>query len=157
MVGVLAILLVTSACDTDVPAGVPPLWRHGPDGWLTVLVTGNQFNWHITYPGADGILRTADDIQAIRHLHLPLDTRVRLSLTSEDYLYSLALPDWNLKEIAVPDLSFSLEFETDQIGRFELRGDQLCGFSHPNLMATVTVETSSDFNIWLHRTKNTQR
>ncbi|MCH8156076.1 MAG: Kdo hydroxylase family protein, partial [Proteobacteria bacterium] len=68
---------------------------------------------------------------------------VKLVLHSLDYLYSLALPHVSLKEIAVPDLTFSMRLTPEQVGSFELRGDQFCGYSHPDLMGDFLVMTES--------------
>jgi len=116
---------------------------------LIVVVTGDDYNWHLRYPGEDGQIDTADDIPALRHLHLPTGIAARLKLQSMDFLYTLALPHLGLKEIAVPDLEFWLEFETTTEGVFELRGDQFCGYAHPDLLGTLVVEPPADFQAWL--------
>ena len=90
-----------------------------------------------------------DDIRARRDVHLPENTKVRLRLTSDDYLYTLSLPDWNLKEIAVPDLVFQLEFQTDRFGRFDLRGDQMCGYAHADLLGQLVVQPHDQYDSWL--------
>jgi hypothetical protein len=35
--------------------------RRFPDPGLEVIVTAKQFEWNVTYPGADGVIGTADD------------------------------------------------------------------------------------------------
>jgi len=142
---------VLSGCNHLAEREIPQLWKADDTGTLTVLVTGHEFQWHIRYPGPDGRLETNDDIHAPRHLHLPANVQVKLMLASKDYVYSLGLPHLQLKEIAVPDLSFSMEFDTDDVGVFDLLGDQMCGYTHPDLVATLTVESPSDFNAWLDR------
>jgi cytochrome c oxidase subunit 2 len=98
----------------------------------------------------DGALGTEDDICARHHVHLPKNTKVRLQLTSDDYLYTLTLPEWDLKEMAVPDMVFTLEFETKQIGQYDLLGDQMCGYAHEELLGRLVVQSHEDFNSWLH-------
>lgn len=114
-----------------------------------VLITGHDYHWHVRHPGPDGELETSDDILAERHLHLPRDTEVILTLRSSDYLYTLSLPEYGLKEIAVPDLEFELRLTPDRSGRFELRGDQMCGYSHPQLLGRLVVQSPSEFATWL--------
>ena len=153
----LAIIASTgffNGCGTEPVEKAPRFWKPDPDRSYVVLITGRNFNWHIRYPGPDDKLGTEDDIHARRHLHLPEGTKVRLQLASDDYIYSLALPDWNLKEIAVPDLSFSLELETGNMGEFDLLGNQMCGYTHPNLIGHLTIQSHTDFNDWLHKNHN---
>ena len=112
---------------------------------LVVDITGVEYEWHMRYPGLDGKLNTADDGHDKRHLHLPAHTEVKLQLHSEDYLYSFALPHVDLKEIAIPDLEFSLSFTTGSEGTFDLLGDQLCGYAHPKLMGKLIILSPRDF------------
>lgn len=112
---------------------------------LEIEVTGKKFRWEIHYPGADGKLGTEDDRYGERVLHLPVGAEARIHLRSKDYVYSFALPHLGLREIAVPELEFSLEFATKKTGTFELRGDQLCGFTHPDLIGTLVVERPEDY------------
>ena len=120
---------------------------------LTVEVTGREFRWHIRYPGPDGRLGTADDIRVLGDLHLPAHTKVTVRLTSEDYVYTFALPHIGAKEIAVPEMFFSIAFETDSSGVFEVLGDQLCGYAHKDLIASLIVQNRADFEAWLHQKK----
>lgn len=106
---------------------------------LEIEVTGTKFHWQIQYPGADGKLGTADDLYGDRVLHVPLEADARIHLRSRDYVYSFALPHLGLKEIAVPEMEFFLDFVAEQAGTFELRGDQLCGFTHPDLLGRLVV------------------
>jgi len=73
---------------------------------LTVETTGRKFQWHHRYPGPDGRLRTADDIFAEGNLHLPEHTKTTVRLTSEDFIYTLSLPQIGVKEMAVPEMFF---------------------------------------------------
>ncbi len=149
--GILCSVGIVCGCVPDLARDEPALWQHDPDRTFNVLITGRDFNWHICYPGLDNELGTPDDIHARRDLHLPQYTKVRLELASDDYLYSMTLPHWNLKEIAVPDLSFSLELETHAAGTFDLLGDQMCGYTHPNLLGQLMVQSHTDFVAWLRK------
>lgn len=128
-----------------------------PNQPYKVRITGRDFRWHMCYPGPDDTLGTSDDIQDERHLHLPAHTRVQLELTSDDYVYSLAFPHWNEKEIAVPDLRFQLEFQTHDAGTFDLRGNQMCGYTHPELLGQLTVHSPGEFDAWLDQRRRWQQ
>ena len=116
---------------------------------VTIEMTGHEFKWRSRYQGEDGQWDTADDIQAAQVLHVPVKANVEIVLKSLDYIYSLDIPQAGLKEIAVPDMTFTLNFEADEVGTFQLPGDQLCGYSHPDLIGTLIVDTQSDYRRWL--------
>ncbi len=121
-------------------------WDDGP---LLVQVKGDDYEWHITYAGPDRKLNTSDDIVDMKDVHVPVATPVRIQLRSEDYVYLLALPELELKQIAVPDMEFSIDFQFDAAGAYELEGNQLCGFRHETLMGKVFVQSSDQFRAWL--------
>ena len=119
---------------------------------ITVIATGENFNWHFQYPGEDGVLGTADDQYSEQNLLLPAEASVTLKLYSNDYLYSFALPDIALKEIAVPGLDFELSFETGSAQTMILLGDQFCGFSHDSLKGKVRIlDQENGFYQWFDR------
>lgn len=111
--------------------------------------TGFEYAWRFTYPGADGRLGTADDVAATTDLHVPVDTPIRLQLHSQDYVYFFGIPDLDLRQIAVPDLDFSLEWTSAAEGRFELLGDEMCGRPHETLDGTLVVTSRAAFRAWL--------
>ena len=116
---------------------------------IVVEVTGDEFNWYFRYPGPDGELGTSDDRHSVQDLYLPVNSVVHLDLKSNDYVYTFALPDLDLQEIAVPGLDFGLQFSTNDEQTMQLLGDQMCGFAHETLIGKVYVRKSgSDFYDW---------
>lgn len=116
---------------------------------IIVEVTGNEFNWYFRYPGEDGILGTNDDRHSVQNLYLPDNALVTLKLSSKDYVYSFALPDLSLEEIAVPDMSFEMQFKTGEEQKMTLMGDQLCGYIHPTLIGDVYIRNQNNgFYTW---------
>ena len=116
---------------------------------VKIEMTGHDFRWHSRYAGEDGQWGTSDDVHAAQVLHVPVTAEVEIVLKSRDYIYTLEVPQAGLKEIAVPDLTFTLQFRAHKIGRFELPGDQLCGYTHPDLMGTLVVDSQNDYRRWL--------
>lgn len=116
---------------------------------VKIEMIGNDFKWNSRYAGRDGKLNTEDDRMANEVLHVPLGADIEIVLKSRDYLYSLEVPVAGKKEIAVPDLTFSLHFKADQLGTFEMPGNQMCGYTHPDLMGTLIVESQEDYSRWL--------
>ncbi len=136
-------LLILAALYYLVGPGKGPAW----DRPVTAEVIGREFQWWFRYPGSDGRLGTRDDIESERFLMLPPGVDVTLLVTSDDYVYTLTLPGYDLKQIAVPGLIHELHFRTHATGTFDLLVDPLCGFRyyHDELMGQVVIEPRSDF------------
>ena len=118
-----------------------------------VEITGEEFVFHIRYPGPDGVLWTKDDLHGERDLHVPAGHQTKVHLRSRDYIYNLTLPHLGLKEPAVPGLEFTLEFKQDTPGTFELLGDQMCGWKHPSLLGRLVVEPPERWQAWREETR----
>ena len=135
----LIALLLTgwcSVCAADQP-------QHRLDS-IVIEVTGDEFNWYFRYPGLDGELGTNDDRHSVQNLFLPDSSNVNLQLKSKDYVYSFALPELGMEEIAVPGLDFELQFTTGDEQTLQLMGDQFCGFAHETLIGKVYVRNQDD-------------
>ncbi len=114
---------------------------------VTVRAMGRNFQWHFTYPGPDSTIDTADDVFAERTLYLPPNVDVELLVNSDDYVYTLSLPDYGVKEIAVPDLTHTLRFHTTTSAEIDVRVDPLCGFRfyHDEIMGRIVIKDRDDF------------
>jgi len=144
----LCALAACCGCDRPDQASGAAASLRFPDPY-PIEMTGRNFEWHIRYPGSDGQLGTRDDLYAVRNPHVPAEARLHITLKSHDYLYSFGLPQFNLKQIAVPDLEFDLELNASAPREIEFKGDQFCGFSHPNLSGMLVVQPADEFAMWL--------
>ncbi len=116
---------------------------------MTVEITGRALEWIVRYPGNDGVLGTADDVLDRQNLHVPVTADITVLLRSDDYAYTFALPAQDCREIAVPNLLFSVRFRPGTPGTFEIRGDDMCGGDHSKLQGKLIVESQSSFRSWL--------
>ena len=132
----LLFTLLCSGCAAPQP-------QHRLDS-IVIEVTGDEFNWYFRYPGPDGVLGTSDDQHSVQNMFLPDNSNVNLKLKSNDYVYTFTLPELGMIEIAVPGLSFELQFTTGDEQTLQLRGDQLCGFAHETLIGKVYVRNQDD-------------
>ena len=80
-----------------------------------------------------------------RHLHLPTRMDVELELCSDDYVYNLSLPAYDLVEMAFPGRPYVVELSTDSVGTSKLLGAQMCGFTHEQLIGDLVVLSRADF------------
>lgn len=134
-------------------AGTSPECRHAlASGDYLIEITGSDNRWQVLYPGARQTVDSVGAQMARLELHVPAGRPVVLRLNSTDYIYTLELPAWELKEIAVPQLQFELKFQTTGPGRFELLGDHLCGGVVETLQGVLVVETAPQLCRWLTET-----
>lgn len=116
---------------------------------LPLRVAAKQFEWNVTYPGLDGELDTADDFVKRNQLHLPVGRAVRIDLTSEDVIHSFFLPDFRVKQDAVPGMVIPVWFQPTAVGEYPLGCAELCGLGHYRMRGSVTVHEVEAFDSWM--------
>ncbi len=137
---------------------------------LVVEVVAEQFGWNIHYPGADGkfgrrspelvhfnnpigLDRTdpdaMDDIMVGNELHLPVNKKVLIKLTSKDVIHDFFVPEFRIKQDAVPGMLIPVWIEPTRAGHYEIACAQLCGFGHALMRGDVYVESQEEFDKWL--------
>jgi cytochrome c oxidase subunit II len=166
-----------------------PLWAarvdHPPpeSEALVVEVTGEQFAWNVHYAGPDGKFgRTdiklldlqsnplgldrddaaaKDDVTTLNQLYLPVNKPVIVRLRSKDVIHSFGVPEFRVKQDAVPGLTIPIWFvpnvtTADMRTRmantefqYEIACAQLCGLGHAKMRGFVTVVTAEEFQKWL--------
>lgn len=140
-----------------------------PPNALKVEVLGQQFAWTFRYAGPDGRFgRTAprfvsrqnprgmdpsdaagrDDI-IVSELRLPVNQPVVLLIRSSDVLHSFFLPNFRVKQDAVPGMTTQFWFTPTRRGNYELACAELCGVGHYIMRGRVVVESKAAFNAWL--------
>ena len=119
-----------------------------PADAMDVRVTAKQFEWNVTYPGADGRLGTPDDFTKRNQLHIPVNAKVRATLESEDVIHSFFLPNFRLKQDAVPGMKIPVWFEANKTGDYQIACAELCGLGHYRMKGAVTVHSAEEFNTW---------
>jgi cytochrome c oxidase subunit 2 len=119
-----------------------------PQPGLELQVVAKQFEWNVTYPGADGRIGTPDDFVKRNQLHVPTGVPVRFNLSSEDVIHSFWVPQLRLKQDAVPGMQIPVWFEATTPGDYEIGCAELCGLGHYRMRAAVTVHSPADFATW---------
>ena len=134
----VVLLLLPVVCMADSQ----PAWtRENP---FRVEAVAANFKWSFRYAGKDVAMCTVDRVSTSGALFLPADSFVEITLHSSDFIYVFSIPRLRQKEMAVPDLTFKLVFQTGASGAFEFVCDDVCGLPRANLTGKVTIETMSD-------------
>lgn len=107
---------------------------------FVVKVIASQWNWRFDYPEY-GI--------SSAELYLPADRQILLELTSLDTIHSFWVPEFRLKQDAVPGAVNPLRITPNIPGDYTLRCAELCGRDHAYMLAAVHVLSQEDFQGWL--------
>lgn len=116
---------------------------------LIVDVTGIQFAWLFNYPDNGGIITG--------ELHVPIGKDVQLNLTAKDVIHSLWVPQFRLKQDAIPGVASELRFVASKLGTYPIVCTELCGSYHGGMRSQVVVHTPEDFDQWLEQNRIAQQ
>lgn len=116
---------------------------------FVIEVTGSKNAWSAKYPSSQGIPHRAQTVSADRELHLPVDTDVTLVFKSTDYVYTFAIPQRRLKQLAVPNLQFRMNLSSPQPCRLYFVGEGLCGDPHTQVPGRLVFEPRKQYLQWL--------
>ena len=120
-----------------------------PETEEEVTITASQFNWEIRYRGPDGRFDTPDDVITSNEMKLPVGAPVLLRLRSEDVLHGFFLPEFRLKQDAVPGLTIEIWLEATKTGTYEIACAELCGFGHYSMRGILTILEPDEYRTWL--------
>lgn len=120
-----------------------------PADGMPVGVEAEQFAWNIHYPGPDGKLFTPDDIVTLNQMHIPVGKPVVVTLRSKDVIHSFFLPEFRVKQDAVPGMTTRIWFDGKTVGHWEIACAELCGLGHYRMKGFLTVDTQEAFDKWL--------
>ena len=84
-----------------------------------------------------------------RPLVVPVDTKVRLLITSADVAHAWWVPDLAVKQDAVPGFVRDAWFEADTEGTYRGQCAELCGQDHGFMPIVVEVVSKEKFAAWL--------
>lgn len=119
-----------------------------PAGSLMLGVRAKQFEWNVTYPGADETLGTSDDFVVRNQLHFPVNRPILIQLESEDVLHSFFIPQLRVKQDAVPGMTIPVWFEATNTGAYQIGCAELCGLGHYRMRARVTIHEPDEYERW---------
>jgi cytochrome c oxidase subunit II len=107
---------------------------------VVVNVTGLQYAWLFNYPDR-GI--TAGE------LHVPIGQDVQLNLSAQDVIHSFWVPQFRLKQDAIPGQPAELRFTATKIGTYPVVCAELCGSYHGSMRTRVIVHATEEYEQWL--------
>lgn len=106
---------------------------------VRVQVTGRKWSWWFDHPGGKGA----------NELHVVAGRPVELVLSATDVIHSLYVPEFRLKQDAVPGRFTRLAFTPTVPGSYPILCAEYCGTDHSRMLSTVVVHADqASFDAW---------
>ncbi len=115
-----------------------------PANAYEVLVTAYKWAWEFQYP--NGYVDST--------LHVPVDTPIRLVMSSQDVIHSFFVPAFRVKKDVVPGRFNKVWFEATDPGTYTVFCAEYCGTSHSDMITSVVVHPPGEFERWLDEAAN---
>jgi cytochrome c oxidase subunit 2 len=105
-----------------------------------VYVVGKQWMWKFQHP---------DGHAEVNELHVPVGTSVKLTMTSQDVIHDVYIPDFRVKADVLPGRYTHLWFKATKPGRYRLFCAEYCGTNHSGMVGWVVVQERAEYQQWL--------
>jgi len=115
-----------------------------PSNAFEIQVTAKKWSWTFEYPNG----------HVDENLYVPVNTPVRLIMSSPDVIHSLWIPEFRVKMDIPPGRYTSTWFEATKVGDYMLLCTEYCGELHSDMLATVVVRPEAEFHEWLAKAAN---
>jgi cytochrome c oxidase subunit II len=136
---------------------------------LVIEVRPRQFQWDVRYSGADGVFGKTydslvsgsnafgidpadpagkDDITRTNEIHVPIGKDVLIHLRAMDVIHSFFVPEFLMKQDAVPGMLTSYWFKATKVGGYEIACAELCGLGHYRMRGFLTVHDQAGYDAW---------
>ena len=137
---------------------------------LTIKVTGYQWKWGYDYLKGEGegigFISTLDPAQRVMSnagkpqgddylfrvdnpLVVPVGKKIRIITTAEDVIHAFAVPQFGIKQDAIPGFVRDTWFRAERTGDFYGQCQELCGKEHAYMPIHVKVLSAQDYSAWV--------
>ena len=111
-----------------------------PKDSMEIYVVGKQWMWKFQHGSGQ---------REINELHVPVGRKVKLTMTTEDVIHSVFIPDFRTKADVVPGRYTYMWFEATKPGKYHLFCAEYCGLNHSGMGGYIYVMEQRDFDNWL--------
>jgi cytochrome c oxidase subunit II len=113
-----------------------------PSQAMEIKVTAQKWFWSFDY---------AEGVNVTNELTVPVNTPVKLLMSSQDVLHSFFVPSFRTKMDVLPNRYSMLWFEATETGEFDLYCTEYCGLSHSEMIGKVIVVTKEEYDLWVEK------
>jgi len=114
--------------------------REVPENALEIEVWGQSFSWLFYYP---------NDKESENELVVPVNTPVKLIISSSDVIHSLFIPAFRIKTDAVQGLETYAWFLPEKKGEYSFQCAEFCGSGHADMTGVLRVVSKKEYEAWL--------
>jgi cytochrome c oxidase subunit 2 len=111
-----------------------------PKDAMDVYVQGKKWMWKFAYPGGPN---------GVDVLRVPAGRPIRLLITSRDVIHSFFVPDFRLKQDAVPGRYSQTWFTATAPGRHQVLCAEYCGIGHSAMLAEIIAMPPAEYDAWI--------
>lgn len=139
---------------------------------LTIKATGIQWKWGYDYLKGEGegisFVSTIDNshrllsnegakgevpdnylLKVDNPLVVPVNKKVRIITTASDVIHAFAVPQFGIKQDAIPGFVRDTWFRAEKTGDFYGQCQELCGKEHAYMPIHVKVVSAEDYTAWV--------
>ena len=139
---------------------------------MTIKVTGYQWKWGYDYLKGEGeglaFISTLDAshralsdagargdmpdnylLKVDNPLVVPVNTKVRVIVTADDVIHAFAVPQFGVKQNAIPGFVRDTWFRVEKVGDYYGQCQELCGKEHAFMPIHVKVLAAADYTAWV--------
>ena len=107
---------------------------------LNIYVVGKQWVWKFQHVSGQS---------EIDQLHVPVGRAVRLTMTSQDVIHDVFLPEFRIKADVIPGRFTQIWFQPARPGRYHLFCAEYCGLQHSHMTGELIAMEQKDYQAWL--------
>ena len=107
---------------------------------VVVNAQGMQYAWIFNYPN-EGVYSG--------EMHVPVGQDVQVKIQALDVLHAFWLPEFRIKQDAIPGREVELNFTPTLVGEYPIICAELCGSYHGAMKAMLYVDTEEDYQQWI--------
>jgi cytochrome c oxidase subunit 2 len=133
---------------------------------MSVKVTGHQWKWEYDYLDKDvkfiSTLATTEDqingkaeksenylLEVDNPMVVPTGKKVRLILTASDVIHAWWVPEFGVKQDAIPGFIKEVWFKVEKEGTYRGQCAELCGKAHGFMPIVVEAVSEDKYNEWI--------
>lgn len=119
-----------------------------------IKVTGMKWSWEFEYPNG---------AKTYGELHIPNDRNVMFKITSKDVIHSFWVPEFRIKQDAVPGRVTSFYVNVGDLAKAgseykeRIICAEYCGNNHSKMLANLYIDDGKQFDSWVETEKTRKK
>ncbi|MGB3544237.1 cytochrome c oxidase subunit II [Rubrivirga sp.] len=107
-----------------------------PSDAITINVKAQKWAWGFEYQNG---------MQGFNEVWVPVNTPIRMEMTSQDVLHSFYVPEFRIKHDVIPNRFSYVWFEAPREGVYQVLCTEYCGTAHSNMGARINVVSRTEY------------